>query len=272
MPVLYFRTWTFWIAVCTWLIFMGGHYAAIVPPPYGLVLANAVALVYGILRCLQKRKAGIPWKGILFTSEFVVTSVTVLMNFLESLTALPAMPPKVLAVLSASIVALGSLLHTLSGTKKDLPPVAEIMDSLAKDNLSGAVSDQSSPREDTKPRVPIVVKDDPTDPSGTANKTDSTDSTNSKVLGPIAHNWYEYSVSTDDSKNVSRTVYLDPSWDKHEVLSYLVKHEFQIEAEKCTVKVLHGDGRGMRVFEVVDDANKVLTFVRQRYLGQWHTE
>ena len=40
-----------------------------------------------------------------------------LINFLESLKNIPSLPPRVLAIVSASIVGLGSLLHTFGGTK-----------------------------------------------------------------------------------------------------------------------------------------------------------
>lgn len=113
----FWKTYTFWISLGTWLVSMGGQYAEVIPSPYGLVVGNAVALVYAAMRCLQKRQAGIPWKGIFFTSEFLVTGATVLINFLESLKNLPAMSPRALALVSAAIVGLGSLLHTFGGTK-----------------------------------------------------------------------------------------------------------------------------------------------------------
>ena len=118
----FWKTYTFWISACAWLVSMGGQYAELVPSPYGLVAGNAVAIVYAVMRCLQKRSAGIPWKGILFTSEFLVTGATVLINFLESLKNIPSLSPRVLAVVSASVVGLGSLLHTLGGSKLPPPP------------------------------------------------------------------------------------------------------------------------------------------------------
>jgi len=113
----FWNTYTFWSSACALLVSMGGQYAELVPSPYGLVAGNAVAIVYAVMRCLQKRSAGIPWKGILFTSEFLVTGATVLINFLESLKNIPSLSPRVLAIVSASIVGLGSLLHTLGGAK-----------------------------------------------------------------------------------------------------------------------------------------------------------
>ena len=113
----FWKTYTFWISVCAWLISMGGQYTDEIPSPYGLVAANVVALVYAVMRCLQKRQAGIPWKGIFYTSEFLGTGATVLINLLESLKNIPALSPKVLAFISVTIVGLGSLLHTFSGAK-----------------------------------------------------------------------------------------------------------------------------------------------------------
>jgi len=113
----FWKTYTFWISICAWLISMGGQYAEVIPSPYGLIVGNTVAVVYAVMRCLQKRQAGIPWKGIFFTSEFVGTGATVLINLLESLKNIPALSPKVLAIISVSIVGLGSLLHTFGGTK-----------------------------------------------------------------------------------------------------------------------------------------------------------
>jgi hypothetical protein len=115
----FWKTYTFWISVCAWLVSMGGQYSEAIPSPYGLVAANVVALVYAVMRCLQKRQAGIPWKGIFFTSEFLGTGATVLINLLESLKNIPALSPKILASISVTIVGLGSLLHTLGGTKHE---------------------------------------------------------------------------------------------------------------------------------------------------------
>jgi hypothetical protein len=124
----FWKTYTFWISVCAWLISMGGQYSEAIPSPYGLVAANLVAVVYATMRCLQKRQAGIPWKGIFFTSEFIGSSATVLANFFESLKNLPTLSPKALAIVSAIVVGLGSLLHTLGGTvagRATIPPNGE---------------------------------------------------------------------------------------------------------------------------------------------------
>jgi hypothetical protein len=256
--LVFYRTKTFWIAVCSWLVLMGGHYAAVVPAPYGLVLGNAVALVYGAMRCLQKRQAGIPWKGILFTSEFAITSATVLMNFLDSLAAIPSMPPKALAGISAAVVALSSLLHTLSGGKTTLPSVSAIMHKLADDNLAGTVADSANQKDNTKPGVPT--------------KIDNAEPTERTIAGPVAIEWYEYIVSTDNPADVSRAVCLDPSWNSDEVLSFLVKRGFKLNPSQCTVRVLQNDERGMRVFQVIDGEDKTLTFVFQKHLGHWNTK
>jgi hypothetical protein len=112
----FWKTYTFWISVCAWLITMGGQYSGAIPAPYGLIVGNTVAVVYTVMRCLQKRQAGIPWKGIFFTSEFLGTGATVLVNLLESIKDVPSLSPRVLAILSVTIVGLGSLLHTLGGT------------------------------------------------------------------------------------------------------------------------------------------------------------
>ena len=113
----FWRTRLFWISVCSWIVTMGGHYAGVVPTPYGLVLANIVVIVYATFRCLQKRQAGIPWQGILFTSEFIGTIITMLINLLEALSQIPAMPPKVLVGITAAIGFLATTLHHLSGSK-----------------------------------------------------------------------------------------------------------------------------------------------------------
>jgi hypothetical protein len=113
----FWKSFTFWIAMGLWAVTVGGHYAQVIPPPYGLLVGNAVAAGYAILRCLQKRAAGVPWKGIVATSEFMITVITVLVNTLESLSALPAMSPKALAGISAGIAILVSLLHTLAGRR-----------------------------------------------------------------------------------------------------------------------------------------------------------
>jgi hypothetical protein len=114
----FWKTLTFWISAVTWLGLVGGHYAGLTPPPWGLVMANIVAMIYATLRCLQKRNSGLPWKSIFLTSEFAVTVCTVLVNFLESLTQLPVMSSRALAVISAAISGLVWLLHTLNGTTK----------------------------------------------------------------------------------------------------------------------------------------------------------
>lgn len=111
----FWKTFTFWISLCAWFVTVGGHYASVIPDPYGIIAANVVALVYAILRCLTKRKEGLPWKGILSTSEFTVTSATVAFNLVDSLAQIPAMPPKVLVGLSALSGLLVTVLHHLSG-------------------------------------------------------------------------------------------------------------------------------------------------------------
>ena len=117
----FWKTYTFWISVCAWLVSMGGQYAEVIPSPYGLVAGNAVAIVYAVMRCLQKRQAGIPWKGIFFTSEFVVTSLTVASNLLESIKQIPALPPRLLGLASFAIVGIAAILHTLSGATPTSP-------------------------------------------------------------------------------------------------------------------------------------------------------
>jgi len=110
----FWKTLTFWISACSWFIVLGGHYVGVIPSPYGLVLGNVVVLIYGIMRCLQKRQAGTPWKGILFTSEFVGTSATMLVNLLDALKEIPALPPKILVALAAASGLLVTILHQLS--------------------------------------------------------------------------------------------------------------------------------------------------------------
>jgi hypothetical protein len=250
----FFRTWTFWIAVCTWLILVGGHYAAIVPHPYGLVLANGVAIVYGVLRTIRKRQAGIPWKGVLFTSEFSVTAATVLMNFLESLSKIPSLSPKVLAGISASVVALGSLLHTLSSSKKSLPPVVEILEKLSKDNLASGVPDKASAATET-PVVPTSIHTEKTEPNQTSK----------------SQHWYEYDVSNDKGR-VINNLCLVPSWTEEEVLDFLAKREI-IESPSpttSTIRVLQRDSRGAaKVFQTIDVAGITLTFVFVKEMGSW---
>ena len=115
----FWKTTTFWISACSWFVAVGGHYSGAVPSPYGLVLGNVVVLVYALMRCLQKRKAGMPWKGILFTSEFVGTSATMMLNLLDALKEIPALPPKILVGITAASGLLVTVLHHLSGT--DVP-------------------------------------------------------------------------------------------------------------------------------------------------------
>lgn len=114
----FWKTLTFWISAIAWLALMGGHYAGMTPPPYGLVLANGVAVLYAVLRCLQKRKIGITWKSIFLTSEFAGTTCTVLVNLFESLMKLPVLSPKLLGALSAAISGLLWILHILNGAVK----------------------------------------------------------------------------------------------------------------------------------------------------------
>lgn len=114
--VPFWKTLTFWISLGVWFVALGGHYVGEIPAPYGIVAANVVALVYAVLRCLVKRKNGLPWKGILTTSEFAVTSATVFLNLLDSLAQVPAMPPKVLVGISAAAGFMATVLHHLSGT------------------------------------------------------------------------------------------------------------------------------------------------------------
>jgi hypothetical protein len=115
LTIPFWKTFTFWISLGAWFVTVGGHYASVIPDPYGVIAANVVALVYAILRCLTKRKEGLPWKGILSTSEFTVTSATVAFNLVNSLAQIPAMPPKVLVGLSALSGLLVTVLHHLSG-------------------------------------------------------------------------------------------------------------------------------------------------------------
>jgi hypothetical protein len=113
----FWETLSFWITVCTWTIVVCGHYVGAIPEPYGLVVANIVAVIYTVLRCLEKRQAGVPWKGIISTSEFTITSLTVISNLLESLKQLPALSPRMLGFISMGIAAIAAVLHSLSGKK-----------------------------------------------------------------------------------------------------------------------------------------------------------
>lgn len=255
----FFHTWTFWIALCSWAALIGGHYAAVVPPPYGLVLANVVAMVYATMRCLQKRKAGVPWKGILMTSEFAFTAVTVLMNFFESLTKIPSLPPHTLASISGVVVALGALLHTLSSTKNALPTVETIIDNLAKNNPANAVPDKVL-REITTPVIPRRIEGVPT-----TIHTEKTD----PVPDPV--NWFEYAMS-DDKGIVIGNFCLVPTWSQIEILSFLVKRGLIAEPESCTIRILQKDEKGMKVFQSIDNSGKTLTFVFQREMGQWRPQ
>ena len=157
----FYTTLTFWISVLVWLATLGGHYANLIPAPYGLVIANGVAIIYASVRCLQKRQAGVAWKGIFFTSEFVVTALTVLTNFLESLKALPVMTPKALTIISGIIAAMVTLLHTLSsdsarsgganeGQFEKTPPSFLSIVTTPNKNVVGEVSGEDV----TKPFVP----------------------------------------------------------------------------------------------------------------------
>jgi hypothetical protein len=246
MPV-FFRTWTFWIAICAWGIAVGAHYAAVVPPPYGLVLANAVAMAYATVRCLQKRKAGIPWKGIVMTSEFALTTVTVVMNFLESLTKIPSLPPKTLTAISGVTVALGALLHTLSSSGSALPAVETIIDNLAKNNPTSGV-----------PSKVLTEKTTPVMPHALDNKPDNV-------------TWFEYAMS-DEKGNVIGNFCLEPTWNLMEILSFLVKRGLLNRPESCTIRVLQKDDKGMKVFQSIDNTGKTLTFVFQREMGQWRPQ
>jgi hypothetical protein len=111
----FWKTLTFWISACSWIVVMGGHYVGTIPAPYGLVVSNAIAVVYTVLRCLQKRQAGIPWKAIVYTSEFAVTALTVLVNQLDAIKQIPSLPPNVLAIVSGGIAGLMFFLHALAG-------------------------------------------------------------------------------------------------------------------------------------------------------------
>lgn len=116
----FWKTLTFWISACSWFVVIGGHYVGAIPAPYGLVASNFIAVIYAVLRCLQKRQAGIPWKAILFTSEFAVTTLTVLVDQLESIKQIPSLPPKVLGIVSGGIAGLLFLLHALAGGRSPL--------------------------------------------------------------------------------------------------------------------------------------------------------
>jgi len=139
----FWKTLTFWISACSWFVVLGGHYAGVIPSPYGLVLSNVVVLIYGLMRCLQKRQAGTPWKGILFTSEFVGTSATMVANLLDAAREIPSLPPKLLVGLAAASGLLVTILHQLSvsgtvGAGFPLPAVKR--DLLAPQNLGGLIT------------------------------------------------------------------------------------------------------------------------------------
>jgi multisubunit Na+/H+ antiporter MnhB subunit len=253
----FFRTWTFWIALGSWAVLVGGHYAAIVPSPYGLVLANVVAMIYATTRCLQKRKAGIPWKGILLTSEFAFSAMTVLINFCESLTKLPGLSPRALAAISALVVGLGSLMHTLSSSKNALPAVETIINDLAKNNPATSIDGAPSKvlTEVTTPVVPRPI---------TAETTEQN-------LVPAPVTWAEYALS-DDKGVVIGNFCMIPSWNDMEILSFLVKRGLVAHPEQCSIRVLQKDEKGKKVFQSIDNAGKTLTFVFQKDMGQWRPQ
>ena len=248
----FYRTWTFWIAACSWLALVGGHYATVLPAPYGLVLANAVAIVYAATRCLQKRQAGVPWKGIFFTSEFAVTSATVVMNFLDAVSKIPALPPKALGAISGAIVTLGALLHTLSGTRREptagLKPLSvtqetAAIEDLARDNVASGVPDKAHGNALT----PTLLGD-------------------ARSTGVIE--WYEYEV-TGESDPSLRTLCMAPKWTNQEVLDFLEQREVVKHGATCTIRALQRDENGMRVFQVIEDDGNTLTFVFKQSMGRW---
>lgn len=132
----FWKTLAFWISACAWLASVGGHYAKVVPPPCGLFAADGVAVAYAVLRCLRKRQSGATWKGILYTSEFAMTVLTLFINFAESLTKVPSLSPRALQVASGVLVLLVSALHTAGGkAEAGWPEGAEVK---PEDLLSGA--------------------------------------------------------------------------------------------------------------------------------------
>jgi len=120
----FWKTTTFWISACAWFTVVGGNYAGALPSPYGLVLGNVVVLAYAALRCLTKRRAGQLWKGILLTSEFLGTLVTMLVNLLDSLRQVPSLPPRVLVALTGASGLLVVIMHQLSGGGSPAAPSA----------------------------------------------------------------------------------------------------------------------------------------------------
>lgn len=152
--VPFWKTLTFWISACAWFVAMGGHYAGEIPDPYGVVAANVVAIVYAVLRCLVKRKEGLPWKGILATSEFAGTSATVLLNLLDSLAQVPSMPPKILVGISAAAGFLVTALHHLSGsnsfesavTNEELAKLVGVSDEKIRQSADPSIYQERSAR------------------------------------------------------------------------------------------------------------------------------
>jgi hypothetical protein len=117
----FWKTLTFWISACSWLAVLGGHYSGVIPSPYGLVLGNVAVLVYALMRCLQKRQAGLAWKSILATSEFVGTALTMTANLLDSVSQIPSLPPKVLVVITGASGLIITILNRLAGNKSGIP-------------------------------------------------------------------------------------------------------------------------------------------------------
>ena len=147
----FWKTLTFWISACSWLAALGGHYVGAIPSPYGLVLGNVVVLVYATMRCLQKRQAGLAWKSILATSEFLGTSVTMILNLLDAVSQIPSLPPKVLVGITAASGLLVTVLHHLSGSKSlDLPsgiPTIPASEAVTLDDVLPEKSRPKNPKE-----------------------------------------------------------------------------------------------------------------------------
>ena len=149
----FWKTRIFWILATAWLAATGAHYAGLVPAPYGLVVANLAAVAYAVARCLAKRQAGVPWRGILSTSELTVTSLTVVVNLSSSLAEVPGLPPKVLVGLSAFAGLATTVLHQLSGKF-----VSHVSDEELRHLVRRADGTPYDPADDV---VTVPIKTDP---------------------------------------------------------------------------------------------------------------
>ena len=164
--VPFWKTLTFWISLCAWFVTVGGHYVGVIPDPYGIIAANVVALIYAILRCLVKRKEGLPWKGILGTSEFMVTSGTVALNLINALAQVPSMPPKVLVSLSAASGLLVTALHHLSGSNSFESKVSnEELAKIARVGLSLGEMNEGSQTQGSQTQMNKIVAAQPGAPN-----------------------------------------------------------------------------------------------------------